>query len=177
MLWKHFQQEKIHYGTNSLYAAPLADLVTTRKPSGKDMMSNRKKNNEAIIDWLDEKRWAVGRIHVCDSEKKSHRARDESVAKPKCDENNPYLKECWKCQWRKHVVGNNHSQGSHLCSTFQIRHPHCLRTHVDVSRLCNLMTHLNWFYPSMCHHILNRWPVFRIGFQHLAKEAATSSGI
>ena len=58
-------------------------------------------------------------------------------------------------------------------SISQIGHPHGPCTHMDVFWLRNIVTHLNWLNPSMSHHILNRWAMLGIRFQHLANEAAT----
>ena len=88
-------------------------------------------------------------------------------------------KERWNIRYRNlgSSSRNNHSQNSHLCSIPVIHHPHCPCTHMNVFRRRNLMTHFNRLNPGMSHHFLNRKPVFRIGFQHLANEAATMSGI
>jgi hypothetical protein len=76
-------------------------------------------------------------------------------------------------------VATNHLQNS--CSSSisipDIRHPRRLCANMDMFRFRNLMTHLNRLNPRMSHHILNRRPICGIGFQHLANEAATSSGI
>lgn len=76
-------------------------------------------------------------------------------------------------------VAIDHLQDSHLSSISipEIHHPHRPCTDMDVFRFQNLMTHLNRLNPVMSHHFLDCWPICRIGFQHLANEAATSSGI
>ena len=86
----------------------------------------------------------------------------------------------WKQSLKKNISRANSQVAITTLTRFsspRMRHPRCPSTHMDVSRLCNVMTHLNRLNPSMSHHILNCWPISRIGFQHLANEATTSSGI
>ena len=73
----------------------------------------------------------------------------------------------------------NHLQDSHLSSISipEISHPHRPRTNMDVFRFRNLMTYLNRLNPSMSHHLIYCWPICGIGFQHLANETTTCSGI
>lgn len=121
--------------------------------------------------------WAVGESSRSRLWKqKSHSGWDKSIEKPKCDEISPYLTKNVNIS-SVSLDHSNHSQDFHLSSISQICHPHRFCTHMNMSWLRNVVTHLNRFYPSMSHHFLNRWPVFRIGFQHLANKAATSSGI